>query len=272
MKYPISATLSLPPVGAGESAASVGALRFLKAQGFDGADLSTYFLDLSDWRRTYEEVAAAREEAGLPLLGCHLPFYGSREALDRNMYAAIDLCAALKIPSAVIHPPGLTKPARGFDAKREFEEAYAYLAPYRDYAEGRGLPLAVENMRVAPSVRLARRFCQSAEELLSLAEALDTGVCWDTGHANISGCDQESSLARLGRRLLWVHINDNTGMDDDHLPPFAGNVDFAAVSRGLDKAGYTGAFNYEIATSRMPASLRAPLGAYLVAAAEEILK
>ena len=60
MKYPITATLSLPPIEAGESAASVGALRFLKEQGFDGADLSTYFLDLSDWRRTYEAVAAAR--------------------------------------------------------------------------------------------------------------------------------------------------------------------------------------------------------------------
>ena len=64
MKYPISATLSLPPIEAGESAASVGALRFLKEQGFDGADLSTYFLDLSDWRRTYEAVAAASPHGG----------------------------------------------------------------------------------------------------------------------------------------------------------------------------------------------------------------
>ena len=87
MKYPISATLSLPPVGAGESAASVGALRFLKAQGFDGADLSTYFLDLSDWRRTYEEVAAAREEAGLPFLGSHLPFYGAEMMLETAEFA-----------------------------------------------------------------------------------------------------------------------------------------------------------------------------------------
>ena len=270
MKYPITATLSLPPIEAGESAASVGALRFLKEQGFDGADLSTYFLDLSDWRRTYEAVAAAREEAGLPFLGSHLPFYGA--ALDRNMYAAIDLCAALKIPVAVIHPPGLTKPARGFDVKRECEEAYAYLAPYRDYAQGRGLLLAVENMRLAPSVRACRRFCQSAEEVLSLAERLDTAVCWDTGHGNSTGCDQEGELALLGKRLRWVHINDNTGIDDDHLPPFEGNVDFAAVARGLSKAGYTGAFNYEIAASRVPASLRAPLAAYLVAAAKEILK
>jgi sugar phosphate isomerase/epimerase len=47
------------------------------------------------------------------------------------------------------------------------------------------------------------------------------GLCFDSGHANLSGHHFEH-LERLKERLIAVHLHDNDGLADQHKIPFTG--------------------------------------------------
>jgi len=46
-----------------------------------------------------------------------------------------------------------------------------------------------------------------------------------------------------------VHLNDNDGRADAHLPPGSGGVDWGRVGRIVDGVGYRGVWMYEIEPS-----------------------
>jgi len=45
--------------------------------------------------------------------------------------------------------------------------------------------------------------------------------------------------------MITVHLQDNRGEGDDHLMPFDGTLDWNAVARVLDEAGYSGPYMFE---------------------------
>ncbi len=74
------------------------------------------------------------------------------------------------------------------------------------------------------------------------------GICWDTGHAQVSGHDQRAAIESLGSRLKALHIQENDGGSDDHLLPFAtvrNGVKWHDVAQALGAIGYGGAFVFE---------------------------
>jgi sugar phosphate isomerase/epimerase len=139
------------------------------------------------------------------------------------------------------------------------------------YGDKVGVKIAVENMRVVHNSYPTHRYCQDPDELCEVADALGASVCWDFGHANLGGLCQSEALRYLGNRVKVLHVNDNTRADDDHLPPFIGNIDWKDAMKGLSEIGFTGLFNYEIETKRIPKELRDPFADYLVEAAREII-
>ena len=140
-----------------------------------------------------------------------------------------------------------------------------------EYAEKVGVNVVIENMRVINGARLSHRYCQQPDELCEIADALGIGVCWDFGHANISGIKQSEGLSYVGKRLKVIHVNDNTGIDDDHVPPFIGNVDWSDAMHGLALAEFDGLFNFELSTSRIPENARPAFAKYLLEAANELM-
>lgn len=56
-------------------------------------------------------------------------------------------------------------------------------------------------------------------------------VCLDIGHAHYARAPLEAWFERLGDRLGCLHLSDNNGQFDDHLPLGAGSVDWAMVDR-----------------------------------------
>ncbi len=53
------------------------------------------------------------------------------------------------------------------------------------------------------------------------------GVCLDAGHMRVfSEVDAEEWFASLGPRVAEVHLHDNHGRHDDHLPMGEGSIDF----------------------------------------------
>ncbi len=253
-------------------------LVFHKENGFDAADLSIGNLDLASdgWREQTEGILAASAEVGLGIELCHLPFLNGNPqkneavltAFAEKMHRAIDAASALGVSHAVLHPvaPSLSMKAYNRTEQRDF--VLGNLAPFVEHAERVGLSLAVENMRVVPSVVSSHRYCQEPEELCEVADTLGIGICWDFGHANTVGFCQSEALAYVGKRLCVLHVNDNDGIEDEHLAPFMGTVNWRDAMHGLALAGFDGLLNYEVSAGKIPAQMRSTFAKYLAEAAD----
>jgi sugar phosphate isomerase/epimerase len=82
-------------------------------------------------------------------------------------------------------------------------------------------------------------------------EGLDVGVCLDYGHAHLMG-DLGEAIEELSGHMWTTHVHDNHGKTDDHLPPFAGTIDWDAAMMETQKIGYDGALMFEVADTGDP--------------------
>lgn len=252
-------------------------LQFFKETGFDAADFPTTMLDLSSdaWRVQVEGILAHSEQIGMHFELCHLPFGGPKsvmqDAFQIKMHNAIDAAKMLGVRYAVLHPNTTTLPLKQYNRAAQFDAVMAHLAPFVEHASRVGLNVVVENMRVVPGMMLSHRYCQAPDELCDVADALGIGVCWDFGHANISAVKQSEGLAYVGKRLKVLHVNDNTAIEDEHLAPFMGNVNWRDAMHGLALAEFDGLFNFELTTKPIPPTLRRQYAAFLKSAAKELM-
>ena len=89
----------------------------------------------------------------------------------------------------------------------------------------------------------------SKKEAKALAEKL-IGATWDMGHINFlrkSGYSEDElkkkvieETQKIADVVKHLHITDNFGFSDAHLPPGMGNVPVAEVMETLEKAGFKG--------------------------------
>lgn len=72
------------------------------------------------------------------------------------------------------------------------------------------------------------------------------GVCLDIGHLNLfSKVPMEEWFEKLGNRIYELHVHDNFGVDDDHLPIGKGNIDFEKFFDYLENLKTDFVFNLE---------------------------
>lgn len=101
---------------------------------------------------------------------------------------------------------------------------------YMELAEEyRGLTLCIENSQDL-----------DPEPLEALMKRTGDGVrvCLDIGHAHYSGTPLEAWFDVLGPSIACLHLSDNMGRFDDHLPIGDGGIDWAMADRlyqGLGK-------------------------------------
>lgn len=258
-------------------------LEFMKNAGFDAAGISLRVLATkpsTEWQPIIEQALQDAAELDIPIIDCHLPFFGEKlnqdpafaEICVKRIYAGIDMAKVLGVKHSVLHPNAYTVAVRNFDEQKTYDQVMAHLSPIAEYAAKLGVGIAIENTRVVPGILQSRRYCQGPEELCKVADALGFSVCWDFGHANIAGCKQSEALAYIGKRLKTVHVNDNNGANDDHTAPFMGTVDWVDAMHGLALAEFKGPLNYEITTSRVPETLRKDYAKFLIAAADQLME
>ena len=106
-------------------------------------------------------------------------------------------------------------------------------------------------------------FFGDSRELKKQFDSIDTKkkvICIDTGHTNKAcnvGADDGSEVPGVvetvhmfGKDIKVLHLNDNNGFTDQHLPPLVkmqGGVDWKGVFEALDAVGYDGYYNFELA-------------------------
>ena len=89
---------------------------------------------------------------------------------------------------------------------------------------------------------------ESAKQRDALAEKLGVGICFDVGHANVSGFKISEQMEILKGRIDVLHIHDNLGkgQKDAHMLPFDGSVDWEDVALGMAKSEFSGLLDVEV--------------------------
>lgn len=188
-----------------------------------------------------EDLEPARLETVGRLIGSsgrrptvHAPFFDLspgaieplvREVTLRRLTQSLQAAARLGAHLMVVHP--------GYDRWRYPNLAAAWtdhaadtFAPLLTLAEASDCRLALENI-----------YEDTPGTLNALVDRLDSpwfGHCFDIGHWRLFGREPQAHwLASIAPRLLHLHLHDNLGQNDDHLPVGEGVIDFAPLFRAL---------------------------------------
>lgn len=110
------------------------------------------------------------------------------------------------------------------------------------YGEKIGVTYAFENLPPA--------YCPGNDpaELAGLLDdvaAPHTAMCFDTGHALMTG-DPAGAIAAAGRQIAYVHFSDNDGLADQHKMPTRGKLDCDGIADALAGADYAGTLMLEV--------------------------
>lgn len=236
--------------------------KFLKIKevGFDGVDYNIYDTDVELYRMSdaelTEKIAQERadaEKAGIIISQVHGPWRwpvcdGTAEYRAerlQKMKKAVVITAMLGGKNMVVHPimPFGTDDlleGMGDETQRlnlEFFKALVdFAAPYK-------VTVCIENMPML-NFSMAR-----PETLLKFVKMIDHPyfkICLDVGHtALFPDLSIGDEIRRLGGYIACLHIHDNMGDRDAHLPPSKGIVDWAEFFKALDDVGFDGVYSLE---------------------------
>ncbi len=159
---------------------------------------------------------------------------GTRKHAVKTFLDIIEICGNLGIGPVTIHP-GVIGPIQHWDRSRALKHTRKSLEELAREARDNSMLIALENM---PKMRFTT--CQSAQEIAQMLHDLDIGMCLDIGHAHTT--DQMTEIMALKDRFINIHVHDNMGDKDAHLPLGQGTVDFE-VLKELDN--YKGNFIIE---------------------------
>ncbi|WP_395746096.1 sugar phosphate isomerase/epimerase family protein [Prosthecobacter sp.] len=202
-----------------------------------------------------EQVCQARarmRELGLVPHSFHAPFTDRlditsldrslREASLQELLRACEAAAALDCAQVVLHP-GPERPGRPPEA--EFLQHMHHAAESLNVVAARccelGVQLLLENM-------LAHLLFGHVRDVMYLLGEINTcnvGTCLDTGHAHLAR-EMGLVIQKLSGHLKLVHINDNHGDWDAHLPPGEGSIDWPWVVAELRRNDFHGVLVLEL--------------------------
>ncbi len=203
------------------------------------------------WRDYVAELGACAEENGIVFRQSHLPYYdvfgekdpARRDFMEEMIRRAIEGSALLGVKWCVTHPATLWGEGREACLAANLR----YYRPHVALAERFGTGIALENDFGEKNGQ--RFYCADVEELVELVDAFESpavGICYDFGHAHLTGGTHREKLAVIGQRLRAVHVQDNDGKTDGHRLPGRGNDDWVDAMSALAAIGYQGELTYEI--------------------------
>ncbi len=155
------------------------------------------------------------------------------EALVSGTQWLLENCARLGAREVNVHMAFFTD--RGAGLERLFDA----FDPCLPLLEAEGMTLLFENV---PGHGL-REIGSEPDDFASLFSHYGPDapvmMTMDNGHAHIMGCTREMA-ERFAGRWRYAHIDDNDGLEDLHLRPGEGNVDWDDLADCARRAGYAG--------------------------------
>jgi len=158
-----------------------------------------------------------------------------REWILERVRASIRFANELDARCLVVHP-GWTTATDRFMKGRAWALNLRSLRWLLRYAEEYGVDMLIENVpRPTPYLLI------SAEDFELFFDEMEQpmGMVLDVAHANLNG-EVAEFTRRFGGRIRHVHVSDNDGESDQHLPIGDGGIDWSRVMALLRGIGFSG--------------------------------
>jgi len=177
---------------------------------------------------TSRDMSAMRE-SGTPLSICEVERVRRIEAMD-ELKRVIDVADDLPYARLILHMGGSRETAD----PRKRDAAFSTLEHLVLHAHHAGVTICVENTTSEMGDPNYLRAFVDETRLNGLR------FNFDIGHAHLAELPEderiEKSFAPLRDLVASVHLHDNHGDKDEHLPPFDGSIDWPAAIKLLKTA------------------------------------
>lgn len=147
-------------------------------------------------------------------------------ALDLHI-KALHFSHKIGAKQMVLHP-GFSG-SKAFDKGEARDRAREITDELVKIAKPLGICLAFEN------VGYSGQSIYTFDEYIEALDGVDESVAYliDIGHANINGWDIARLIRVLAPRICGLHIHDNNGKEDQHLPIYGGTVKWDEVFEAM---------------------------------------
>ena len=218
-------------------------IRLFKEVGFDG-----FFAEWEN-EETINKLCKLADELRMIFQSVHGPYTGCMDiwkggpaanAAAKEILDCVEACGRAGVPMVVLHP------YYTFDLRYgPNPEGVEFFRQILEEASKYDLKIAIENVEGEDHM---------AEIFRVLGDYENLGFCWDTGHEH---CYSDLDFIELyGDRLFGTHLNDNLGrsdqngkndpVDDLHLLPFDGEIDWKEIAGRLQSTGFDGPLTFEL--------------------------
>jgi sugar phosphate isomerase/epimerase len=174
------------------------------------------------------------------------PYESVREGWVRTGEEAIDVAKELGIKLVNFHFDSIPSMLlRDRKTRRKILDNYVRsLTELVAYGKGLGVGVMLENgasNAIFSSVATYKYVVDRVEGL---------GIHLDVGHAFIHGGMKNvlGLISTFKKRIVHVHIHDNYGKRDDHLPLGTAKIEYEAVAKALKRIGYDRTLTFEVFT------------------------
>lgn len=219
--------------GDNKSSTKFELINSIKSAGFHNVFIQWY----KDGHERNQERLEYIRKIGLNIIFAHLDYSeinsiwedGERGDLLVEEYKAdINKSKQNKIPMVIMHLTKSSSPPMfnelGLDRIRKIV----------NYTKKLDIKIALENTRVKGYL----------EYVLGNIPDNNLGICYDSGHCHAHFNDEFDFLF-FKDRIFAVHLHDNHKIDDEHLIPFDGTIDWDWTMAGLKEGGYLGPITLE---------------------------
>jgi sugar phosphate isomerase/epimerase len=218
-------------------------LRVAAENGFEAFEITCVFPSAEPENTPPEVIAKARDilkESGMEVC-VHAPFFdmniaafspGIRKESVQITKKTVDFCYEVGGKTMIIHSgtqtyeqikdimKGIPKENNPL-LKIQWDNNIDSLKQINDYANAKGITVCLENIGF-------NSVDQCFQDLLDIRKAVGTSLQFtlDFGHARL-GEGAEEGIRLLGENIRHIHLHDNHGKNDDHLPVGDGNYDYS---------------------------------------------
>ena len=158
-----------------------------------------------------------------------------REWILKRIRASIRFASELDAHHLVIHP-GWTTATESFTRGRSWELNLRSLYWLLRYAGDYGVSCLIENVPNPTPYLLV-----SVDDFQLFEDEMDPpmDIVFDVAHAHLQGEEYEF-IEKFGSKIKHIHISDNFGESDEHLPLGEGNINWGKVIDALQDARFSG--------------------------------
>jgi sugar phosphate isomerase/epimerase len=181
-------------------------------------------------------------ECGLILDNIHAPFWKSnylwseskneQSVIHDQLSKSLSFCGKHQIPNMVMHlSAGKTPPPPN-------QSGLQLIGDLVKQAEELGVTIAMENAEDNGNHYL--------DFVFTNIQSPNLRFCYDSSHDAIANEFRGQALGKWGSLLAVTHFSDNHGINDDHLLPGYGNIDWPRVMKQFPKSSYKGTIMLEL--------------------------